>query len=249
MRWFGVVQVLGVLAVAAGPATAATGPGRLFDPALRLPRSAPGVTRVALTFDACDGKVDRRILDVLEADAIPATIFVSGKWLARNPQTFAELLSHPDLFEIEDHGARHVPAVGFPTRVYGLKAAGSPAAVQAEVQGGAEALLAAGAGNPHWFRGAAAKYDAAAMTQIEAAGYRIGGYSRNGDGGASFSTALAEKTVAAAQDGDVILAHLNQPRRPAGAGVAAGIAALKARGVAFVRLEDAFPDTQSGSGR
>ena len=71
---------------------------RLVQPVLRLPPSLPWIGRVALTFDACDGHVDRRILDALEAGNIPATIFVSGKWLARIPDTFADLLARPDPF-------------------------------------------------------------------------------------------------------------------------------------------------------
>jgi peptidoglycan/xylan/chitin deacetylase (PgdA/CDA1 family) len=233
----------------AGPAAAADQP-RLEEPSLHLPASAPGVTRVALTFDACDGKVDRRILDLLEQKSIPATIFVSGKWLARNAATFAELRAHPALFEIEDHGARHIPAVDYPTAIYGLKAAGSPAAVAAEVQGGAAAITAAGGATPLWFRGAAAKYDASAMAQIRGLGFQVAGFSLNGDSGATASTAEAARRIGRAKDGDVIISHINQPGRPAGAGVAAGIAALQARGVVFVRLNDALPppDTAAGPG-
>ncbi len=230
----------------AGSAGAYSLPG-LIEPALRLPPSPPGVTRVALTFDACDGHVDRRILNSLEAGNIPATIFVSGKWLARNPDTFAELLARPDLFELEDHGARHVPAVAYPARIYGLVAAGSVAAVQAEVAGGAQAILDSGGVAPRWFRGAAAEYDAAAMAVIQGMGYDIAGFSRNGDGGSLLSERQTAKVIGAAQDGDVILSHINQPRHAAGAGVVEGLAALQARGVVFVRLEDVFPHRRGPS--
>lgn len=239
------ISSLIALVMALAGAAEAAGLPRLDEPALHLPPAAPGVVRVALTFDACDGQVDRRILDALERDHIRATIFVSGRFLARNPATFAELLAHPDLFEIEDHGARHRPAVAYPTRVYGLQAAGSAAAVQAEVTGGAALIVAAGAPAPHWFRGAAAVYDSSAMAQITGLGYEIAGFSRNGDGGASFSQRQTARVVAGAVDGDVILSHINQPHRPAGAGVVEGIAALQARGVVFVRLSDVFPASGS----
>lgn len=235
----------GILSVVlAGPLAAATMP-KLLEPVLRLAPSATGTTRVALTFDACDGAVDRRILDILEQDSIPATIFVTGKWLAHNPVAFAELRARPDVFEVEDHGARHVPAVDYPTQVYGLQAAGSPAAVLAEVTGGAQAIEAMGGVVPHWFRGATAKYDASAMAEIRGAGFRIAGYSLNGDQGASVSTGEAKRRIGGAADGDVILSHINQPKRPAGAGVVEGIEALRARGVIFVRLEDGVAPGQS----
>ena len=231
--------------VLAGPAVAADVP-KLLEPVLHLAPSAVGVTRVALTFDACDGAVDRRILDMLERDSIPATIFVTGRWLARNPAAYAELRAHPGLFEVEDHGAKHLPAVDYPTQVYGLRAAGSPAAVLTEVTGGAQAIEALGGVAPHWFRGATAKYDASAMAEIRGAGFQIAGFSLNGDQGASASTAEAKRRIGAAVDGDVILSHINQPHRPAGAGVVEGIEALRARGVIFVRLTDAVALKEGG---
>jgi hypothetical protein len=36
----------------------------------------------------------------------------------------------------------------------------------------------------------------------------------------------------------VVIAHINQPRRPAGGGVAKGILDLKAKGYQFVKLDD-----------
>ena len=233
------MRVLAILAglLLAQPLMAAHLPA-LIEPVLRLPAAAHGVTRVALTFDACDGRVDRRILDVLEQDSIPATIFVTARWLRGNPVAFAEMRARPDLFEIEDHGARHVPAVSYPTEIYGLSSAGSPAAVIAEASGGAKAIVAMGGVAPHWFRGAAAKYDATAMAAVRGLGFEIAGYSLNGDQGASLSAEAAARRVRGAVDGDVILAHINQPDRPAGKGVAEGVADLRARGVTFVRLED-----------
>jgi len=44
-----------------------------------------------------------------------------------------------------------------------------------------------------------------------------------------------------ARHGDVIIAHMNQPHRPSGAGVIAGIRALLDQGVAFAKLENTTP--------
>ncbi len=227
-----------LLASAALPVSAASLP-KLLTPVLRLPARV-GPARVALTFDACDGSVDRRILDALEQNAIPATIFVTGKWLARNAAALAEMQARPDLFEIEDHGARHLPAVDYPTTVFGLRTAGSPEAVTQEITGGAQDIVADGSPAPQWFRGATAEYDASAIAEAQTLGYRIAGFSLNGDDGAMAPERVAAKQIAAAKDGDVIIAHFNQPRHSAGAGVVEGILALKARGVQFVRLDDAF---------
>lgn len=232
-----VAALASALCLAALPALAAP---RLESPGLRLPPS-PGAPRVALTLDACDGQVDRRILDELLADHVPATIFATGLWIARNPAAMATLLAHPDLFEVEDHGDRHRPAITVPTRIWGLRAAGSAQAVAAEITDGARDLARAGAPAPHWYRGAGAEYDAGAETEIAALGYRLAGFSLNADQGASLPARAVRVRIDAATDGAVLIAHLNQPRRSAGQGVAEGIADLVTQRVRFVRLEDIWP--------
>lgn len=217
--------------------------GSLVEPTLHLPPS--GHLRVAVTLDACSGKTDARILDVLVANHIPATIFATGRWLKRNEAAVAVLKAHPDLFEIEDHGASHIPAVDRPETIFGLKAAGSVEAVKAEVEGGAGALVAAGLPRPRWFRGATAKYSTTAISEIKGLGMNVAGYSLNGDGGSLLGEAQARKRIAAAKDGDVIISHINQPTHQAGAGVAAGLLALKARGAEFVKLDVLDADDQA----
>lgn len=216
----------------------AQGP-RLIEPRLHVARSGDAThPRVALTFDACMGEADERILSVLVRERIPATIFVTARWIRRNPQAVNIFLQNLDLFELENHGQNHVPAVDVPTSIYGIAAAGSPEAVRQEVAGGAEAMLAAGFAQPHWFRGSTAKYDLSAIRQIRDMGYRIAGYSLNGDGGSLLDANTAQKRIAAAKDGDVILAHINQPTHAAGEGVSHALLTLKGRGFEFVRLSD-----------
>jgi peptidoglycan/xylan/chitin deacetylase (PgdA/CDA1 family) len=211
---------------------------KLIEPRLTIKPGASHGPYVALTFDACMGRVDERILNALVEHKIRATIFVTARWLKYNAKAAEVLKEHPELFEIENHGAAHVPAVDVPVKVFGLAAAGSPAAVEAEVAGGATAIEAVFGHRPHWFRGATGEYSATSEKQIIAMGYKIGGYSLLGDGGASFSEPKAARVIGAAKDGDVIVAHINQPKKPAGAGVVEGILKLKAAGFIFLRLED-----------
>jgi peptidoglycan/xylan/chitin deacetylase (PgdA/CDA1 family) len=194
---------------------------------------------VAITLDACSGGIDHRILDVLIQERIPATLFVTGRWLERNPETFQLFLAHPDLFQIEDHGAHHIPAVLGETPVYGIKPAGTLERIAGEISRGNAALVDAGARQSTWYRGATALYSPAAVPLIERMGYKIAGFSLNADYGASASAATAAKRISAAKNGDVVIAHINQPNRPAGAGIAAGLIELKERGVRFVLLKDA----------
>src|SRR5262252_1974443 len=105
------------------------------------PSSVPGDKVVALTLDACSGTFDADLVRFLVVHRIPATIFATRRWLERNPEGTAILKQHADLFEIEDHGANHVPAViGAGRRVYGI--AGNPDAdhLREEVLLGAQAV-------------------------------------------------------------------------------------------------------------
>lgn len=211
---------------------------KLLEPKLTLKSSFHTGPSVALTLDACSGKVDERILQALIDNDIKATIFATARWLKRNPDAIAQINAHPDLFEVENHGAKHLAAVDEPTKVYGVAAAGSTKGMEDEVKGGAEAVLAATGHAPTWYRGATGRYTKSSIKQIEAMGYKVAGYSLLGDGGASFSEKKTAKSISAAKSGDVIIAHINQPTKPAGAGVVEGILKLKAAGFSFVRLQD-----------
>jgi len=210
----------------------------LREPRLNIASGGPEHPQVALTLDACMGGTDMRILSTLVDNAIPSTVFVTARWLSRNDAAVKVMLAHPELFELEDHGAEHVPAVLGTKTVYGIRPAGTLEAISAEVTGGQVALLHATGSPSRWYRDATALYSPEALALVRHLGLKIAGYSLNGDQGASLSAASAAHRIAHAQDGDVIIAHINQPRRPAGGGVAAGILALKARGFSFVRLED-----------
>jgi len=199
---------------------------------------ANGARQVAITLDACMGATDMRILGPLIENRIPVTLFATRRWLDRNPATIALLRQHPDLFAVENHGAQHLSAVIGTARPYGLVPAGTARAVAEEVRGGAEAITRAFGTTPKWYRDATALYSPDAMALIDTMGYRIAGFSLNGDFGASASARMAHKRIAGAKSGDIVISHINQPHRPAGAGVISGILALKDRGFQFRHLDD-----------
>lgn len=210
----------------------------IVEPKLHIAKGGPAAPQVALTLDACMGKTDHRILDVLVQNRIPATIFVTARWLKQNAAAFAVMKAHPDLFDIENHGNMHVPAITNVATMYNIKTAGSLDAVRLEIDGGADAISKSGASKPKWYRDATARYSTDAVKLAQSMGYQIGGYSLNGDQGASLLAPVVAKRIAAASDGDVIISHINQPMRSAGEGVAKGILALQAKGMKFVKLRD-----------
>lgn len=207
----------------------------LLEPVLRVaPAGAPG--QVAVTLDACPGHFDPRVATALVAHKIPATIFVTAIWMKWNRDGLAYFLAHPDIFTLENHGAKHLPPVLGTTPVYGLPVAGTLPAIRTEIIDGAVAISDATGRMPLWYRGAAGLYSPEAIPFIEALGVKIAGYSLNSDQGASLPAASVAKRIAAARDGDVIEGHINQPKRSSGAGIAEGLVALQAQGLQFVRL-------------
>lgn len=235
---------LGRLALAASAATVtrsafAAGRNAPVEPQLRLAEVPADRRVIALTFDCCPGAFDERIATVLVEERIPATIFVTWLWMRRNPEGLKLLLAHPDLFAIENHGELHIPPVLGDRRIFGIQVAGDLATVRREVANGAHAIEAANGSAPRWYRAATGFYTPSVIPDIQAMGFMIGGYTFSADLGASLPAARVAARMAAARSGDVIVAHINQPRRPSGAGVVEGVRALQRGGAVFVRLDQA----------
>jgi peptidoglycan/xylan/chitin deacetylase (PgdA/CDA1 family) len=71
------------------------------------PRACPGV---ALTYDLCPVRgapgLDAELIEFLTTRQIPATFFMSGKWIARHETAVKHLLAVPS-FEVGTHGNVH----------------------------------------------------------------------------------------------------------------------------------------------
>ena len=210
---------------------------RPLEPHLRRTHPAGEGLSVFLTFDACGGGFDGRMARALVDGGVAATVFVSGVWLRANPEATAFLLARRDLFALENHGARHIPPVLGGRRVFGLTGARDLDAVRAEATAGAAAVRAACGAAPLWYRGATGFYSPGALTAIREMGLGVAAYSFSADDGASLPAPGVARRFAGVTNGSVIVAHINQPRRSSGAGAAMGIAALRARGVRFLRLD------------
>jgi peptidoglycan-N-acetylglucosamine deacetylase len=105
-------------AIDGGPPSAPDG-GATVEPRPRLaemPRLAiRGVnTRepvVALTFDACatlrqPNGFDRKVFDILAAERVPATLYLSGRWVQKHP-TSAKLIAGAPFIELGNHSYSH----------------------------------------------------------------------------------------------------------------------------------------------
>jgi peptidoglycan/xylan/chitin deacetylase (PgdA/CDA1 family) len=196
------------------------------------------VKRVALTLDACSGKYDDDLIEFLIKQRIPATIFATKKWLDKNPHGLSDIKAHLDLFDVEDHGEKHIPAViGKGRKVYGIPGEPDVIHLRREVEEGARAVEAATGVAPHWYRGATGEYDAQSIQEIDRMGFKIAGFSVNADDGATSKKLAIEKRLERVKAGDVIIAHMNKPAGDSAEGLAVGLAYLLKAGFVFVRLD------------
>jgi peptidoglycan/xylan/chitin deacetylase (PgdA/CDA1 family) len=90
------------------PLGAARGPAAPLRPISHIVTPEPAV---AITFDACatpkqDNGFDQRVFDILKRERVPATIFVSGRWIESHPAAMIELATEP-LIEFGDHSYDH----------------------------------------------------------------------------------------------------------------------------------------------
>lgn len=226
----GLALVLG-LALAAGQEK----PVEVHD---RLAPQALPSQRLALTLDACSGKFDDDLMEFLIQKRIPATLFATKKWLDKNPEGVAVIKAHLDLFDVEDHGENHIPAViGAGKTVYGIPGEPDVVHLRREVTEGARAITQMIGVPPHWYRGATAEYDAKALSEIHDMGYKVAGFSVNADAGATLGRLAIEERLKHVRSGDVIIAHMNKPASDSAEGLAVGLQHLLDKGFVFVRLD------------
>jgi len=231
-------------------AAAASGVGPSAVPAADLTRrptqwgmSLPGIVttfsptgrQLALTFDACDRACDDGLLDTLQRNGVPALLFVCSKWIDANPGRTEQLAANP-LFEIGNHGTRHVPLSVTGRSAYGIAGTASASEVVDEVSGEQARLTALTGKAPTFFRTGTAHYDDVAVQIVGDLGLTPVGFSVNADAGATAPAAAVSAAIAHAAPGSIVLAHVNHPRSGTGAGVAAAVPAMLAAGWQFVPL-------------
>ena len=193
---------------------------------------------LALTLDACEGGTDMRIIALLRTHSVPATVFVTNRWLRRNPAVAAELAADP-LFSLACHGKRHKPASVAGKRIYGITGTRTVAELVEEVEDNARAIEAITGKRPLWYRSGTAYYDDVALKVIADLGLAVAGYAVSADQGATLPAKAVARAILKAPDRAVILCHLNHPESGTYEGLATAIPALRDRGAAFVSLETA----------
>jgi peptidoglycan/xylan/chitin deacetylase (PgdA/CDA1 family) len=198
---------------------------------------------IAFTFDACGGRngngYDKELVDYLRKEKIPATLFVTGKWIDSQFEIFLDL-SLDSLFEIENHGLNHRPCSVVGDSIYGIRGTGNIEEAFDEVEANARKIEAITKQYPHFYRSATAFIDEAgadmaAKLNITPISYEI----LSGDATPFISESkIEENVIKNIKPGAIVIMHFNHPEWNTKEAMEKIIPELRKMGYSFVRLKD-----------
>jgi len=196
---------------------------------------------IALTLDACGsphGKgFDAQLINYLERERIPATLFINSRWIDANRELFLQLAANP-LFETGNHGLLHKPASVNGRSVYGINGTKDVAELVDEIELNAVKIRELTGKKPRWYRSGTAYYDEVAVAVAERLGYTVIGFNVLGDAGATYNKEQVREALLKAGPGAIVIMHMNHPEGQTAAGTLAALPELKKRGFRFVKLSD-----------
>lgn len=198
---------------------------------------------IAFTFDACGGKngngYDKELIDYLRNEHIPATLFVTGKWIDSQFSRFLDL-SHDNLFEIENHGLNHRPCSVKGDSIYGIHGTKNIEEAFDEIEANARKIEVITKHYPHFYRSATAFIDeaGAAMAErldITAISYEI----LSGDAiPFASATTIKENVLKNIKPGAIVIMHFNHPEWNTKEAMEIIVPDLQKMGYSFVLLKD-----------
>lgn len=203
-----------------------------------------GQKLIAFTFDACGGRhsgYNAKLIDYLRRERIPATLFVTGLWIEKNRETFAELAKEP-LFEIENHGLMHRLCSTEGRSKYGVYPTRDLGDVIDEMELNARKIAELTGRRPLFFRSATAYTDELSLKVAQRLGMEVMSYNvLSGDAMRSSAKTMGKNILAGARHGAVVIMHFNHPEWPDLEAMELVVPELRKRGFGFARLEDFNP--------
>ena len=198
---------------------------------------------IAFTFDACGGKngngYDKELLEYLQKEKVPATLFVTGKWIDAQFPVFL-VLSHDTLFEIENHGLKHKPCSINGESAYKIHGTANIEEAFDEIEANARKIEAITNHRPRFYRSATAYIDEACVRmasrlEITAVSYQIA----SGDAVPFAPEQVIEENVLRnIKPGALVIMHFNHPEWYTKEAMEKIVPKLRQMGYTFVRLKD-----------
>ena len=198
---------------------------------------------IAFTFDACGGRnangYDAELINFLRKERIPATLFVTGKWIDANYSTFLQLTQDP-LFEIENHGFNHRPCSVDGESEYGIHGTKDiPDAID-EIEANAEKIEKITGRRPTFYRSATAYTDEACAKIAKQLGITIVSFDiLSGDAVPKIpKSILVNSVLQHIKPGAIVIMHFNHPIWNTFEAMQEIVPALRKLGYNFAKLQD-----------
>jgi len=188
--------------------------------------------RIAMTFDACSfvhaSKVDKKLVQILVDNRVPATLFLGGKWVEDQPQEARYLASIP-FFEIANHSFHH-PHL---TRM-------SPTAIRRELKSAQQAIEKVTGKTPRYFRAPYGEYDDKLVNIAATLGLTTVQFDlASGDPDRHISAdRLSRWVIQKAKGGSIIVMHINTHGWHTAEALPTIIKTLRRRGYRFVTVSE-----------
>jgi peptidoglycan/xylan/chitin deacetylase (PgdA/CDA1 family) len=198
---------------------------------------------VALTFDACGGKngngFDKELIDYLHNEKVPATLFISGKWIDAQFPAFINLI-HDPLFEIENHGLNHRPCAINGEGVYGIHGTANVEDAFDEIEANARKINAITGHRPRFYRSATAFIDEACAGIAKELGMKVVSFDVLSGDAVPFTpeSVIVENVLKNIRPGSIVIMHLNHPEWYTYEAILKIIPKLRQQGYNFVRLDE-----------
>jgi len=188
--------------------------------------------KVALTFDACPaptvGGYDSSITRILVKENIPATLFLSGRWVRNHPrQTF--FLASFSQFEIANHSYSHPHMRDV-----------NDSLITVEFRKTQDLIWKIAKRKPALFRPPYGEYDERIEKLAGKSGLKLVEYDlASGDPDTTISTKrLVRYVISKTRDGSIVVMHINGRGRHTAEALPEIISGLKAKGFEFVKVSD-----------
>ena len=196
---------------------------------------------IAFTLDACGGKngngYDCELINFLHNEKVPATLFVSGKWIDANFTVFLNL-SRDTLFEIENHGLNHKPCSIDGKSVYGIPGTSNVEEAFDEIEANARKIKAITKYNPRFYRSAAAFIDEACVSMAGELGITVVSFQVLSGDAVAFTpdSVIEENVLKNIKPGAIVIMHFNHPEWNTYEAMQKIVPKLRHMGYVFVRL-------------
>jgi len=200
---------------------------------------------IAFTFDACGGPhgdgYNKELIDLLRKEKVPATLFITGRWIDENFETFLNL-SRDTLFEIENHGLNHKPCSIDGESEYGIHGTADVADAFDEIEANARKIEALTKHEPRFYRSATAFIDEACARMAGQLGITAISFQVLSGDAVPHTPAvdIKENVLKNATPGAIIIMHMNHPEWYTYEAMLKIIPELRQIGYKFVRL-NGFP--------